>query len=330
MTLVFDWATGEYYDDGTGDSGNTFASGGAVFAPADPRDAPNPNNPGGLSDNEILRRRRELADPTYKMPEHRAGQPTGRTLRDSSGNVITVRQDEFPGESAGIDARMGTVSRDIDGNLIMTPDPVPTRTDGPRTILSPENRTENTDRFADDVRSLLAEERARKGPSEAEALLNKSADRIQAQALGLAASARGGAGAVARAQQMAQSLNQASGAQATQDVAILRGKEEQDRRNRLVSIMQMSGANAGLQDQIEAQYTGYQTSLDQAWVQANSNELIAGNRDAVTRYLGELDYKIRTRTLDIADRTFLEKLEHDPLGTMINIGSGLAMEFRDK
>lgn len=108
-----------------------------------------------------------------------------------------------------------------------------------------------TDAASADVRAFLDEERNRKGSSEAEALLNKTADRIQSQALGLAAGARGGAGARERATNQAISGNAYVGAQATQDLAVLRAKEDQDKRDRLLTIMNLLSANAGRGDVLQ-------------------------------------------------------------------------------
>lgn len=108
-----------------------------------------------------------------------------------------------------------------------------------------------TDQASEDVRSFLDEERNRKGSSEAEALLNKTADRIQSQALGLAAGARGGAGARERATNQAISGNAFVGASATQDLAVLRAKEDQQKRDRLLTIMNLLSANAGRGDVLQ-------------------------------------------------------------------------------
>jgi hypothetical protein len=116
-------------------------------APDDPGNVPNPNNPGGISDNELAKRRRANStaatstaninlnrsntnrtttlaadgsrvaiDPaTAKAPIQtdylgpRSSGP-GSVTRDGSGNVVRVRADNYAGESADIAARMGTVT----------------------------------------------------------------------------------------------------------------------------------------------------------------------------------------------------------------------------
>lgn len=78
-----------------------------VGAPDDPDDAPNPANPGGISNNELQRRQRALQDPTYR-PTFGAGAgldkygnpystaPAGTTVmtrRDSNGRPLNVVAD---------------------------------------------------------------------------------------------------------------------------------------------------------------------------------------------------------------------------------------------
>ena len=110
-------------------------------APDDPGNVPNPNNPGGISDNELVKRQRamdtsstrtanlnRLVDPNagqYVDPEVAArtakapiqsdrlgprSHGVGSTTRDGSGNVVTVRGDRYAGESDDIMSRMGTVT----------------------------------------------------------------------------------------------------------------------------------------------------------------------------------------------------------------------------
>lgn len=94
-----------------------------------------------------------------------------------------------------------------------------------------------------DIRALLNAER-QQGPSEAEALLLKATDRAAARSLGIAAGARGGAGARERAQRQAISANAAAGAQASADVAALRAQEDAARRQRQREIMGLLQGNA--------------------------------------------------------------------------------------
>jgi hypothetical protein len=108
-------------------------------APDDPGNLPNPNNPGGISDNELAKRRRAndasatttaninrnrsdtnaYVDPavaarTAQAPIQNWQAPrsggVGSTTRDGSGNVVRVRGDNYAGESDAITARMGTVT----------------------------------------------------------------------------------------------------------------------------------------------------------------------------------------------------------------------------
>jgi hypothetical protein len=109
-------------------------------APDDPGNVPNPNNPGGISDNELRNRQRAnstnatrtaninrnrsntnaYVDPAYAAATARAPIQTdylgprssgiGSTTRDGSGNVVRVRGDNYAGESEDIASRMGTVT----------------------------------------------------------------------------------------------------------------------------------------------------------------------------------------------------------------------------
>lgn len=106
-----------------------------------------------------------------------------------------------------------------------------------------------------DVQSFINEERARKGPSEGEALMAKATDRIMAQALGVASGARGTAGDKSAAMRQAISGNVALGAETSQNVAELRAKEAADQRNRLLTATQIGGNLAASGDQLGLGYT---------------------------------------------------------------------------
>jgi hypothetical protein len=111
-------------------------SAGPVQAPSDPNDLPNPANPDGMSNNELRRRQMALqrdtglnhqqgpvntapatpaagggpAPSSFYQPAFQArSSGIGSTTRDGSGNVVTVRGDNYLGESDQIAAKMGTV-----------------------------------------------------------------------------------------------------------------------------------------------------------------------------------------------------------------------------
>jgi hypothetical protein len=120
-------------------------------APTDPNDLPNPANPGGMSNNELLRRQLALrsATPTANINQNRVpynapvdqalasraapvstftapafqtrSSGIGSVTRDGSGNPVTVRGDLYSGESAGIESKMGTVAPGPAGTLNFTP-----------------------------------------------------------------------------------------------------------------------------------------------------------------------------------------------------------------
>lgn len=104
-----------------------------------------------------------------------------------------------------------------------------------------------TDALDPDIRSMLDAERAG-GPSEAEALLQKATDRVAARSLGIAAGARGGAGARERARTQAVGANASLGAQAAADLAALRARENAESRQRQANIMQLLQNNAAAGD----------------------------------------------------------------------------------
>lgn len=72
------------------------------------------------------------------------------------------------------------------------------------------------------------------GPSKAEALLKTALEQRTGDALGLAATTRGGPGAVARAQRQARAQNAAGQQRTAADLVALRAQEENDRRQRLL------------------------------------------------------------------------------------------------
>jgi hypothetical protein len=104
-----------------------------------------------------------------------------------------------------------------------------------------------TDALNPDIRSMLDQERAG-GPSEAEALLQTATDRVAARSLGIAAGARGGAGARERARNQAVSANTSLGASANADLAALRARENAESRQRQAAIMATLQNNAAAGD----------------------------------------------------------------------------------
>lgn len=124
-----------------------------------------------------------------------------------------------------------------------------------------------------DVQSFMNEERARKGPSEAEALMAKATDRIMAQALGVASGARGTAGDKSAAMRQALSANTALGAEQTQNVAQLRAQEDATQRNRLLQATQLGGNLSASADQLGLGYTNAGANL-------YSNALQGSNQQA--------------------------------------------------
>lgn len=128
-----------------------------------------------------------------------------------------------------------------------------------------------TDKVAPEILQLLNNER-HQGPSEAEALLDKATDRAAANSLGIAAGARGGAGARERATRLAVTSNVAAGSQASQDVAALRAREDADRRARQAAIVNMYSSNAS---QGDARDLGYYESENN---RLTSENIAEGNR----------------------------------------------------
>ncbi len=135
-----------------------------------------------------------------------------------------------------------------------------------------------SDAISPQIQGLLDAER-RQGPSQAEALLTKATDRIAAQSLGIAAGARGGAGARERAGTVAASTNAAMGAQASSDIAALRAREDADSRARQQGIMALMQNNAEAGDQRDLGYytsdQGRASSADNLHANIASNERIS-------------------------------------------------------
>ncbi len=104
-----------------------------------------------------------------------------------------------------------------------------------------------TDALDPQIQAMLDAER-RGGPSEAEALLKKATDRVAARSLGIAAGARGGAGARERARNQAISGNVSLGATAAADTAALRAREANESKARQAQIMNILQGNAAAGD----------------------------------------------------------------------------------
>lgn len=104
-----------------------------------------------------------------------------------------------------------------------------------------------TDALDPQIQAMLDAER-KGGPSEAEALLKKATDRVAARSLGIAAGARGGAGARERARGQALSANASLGATAAADTAALRAREANESKVRQQAIMALLQGNAAAGD----------------------------------------------------------------------------------
>jgi hypothetical protein len=135
-----------------------------------------------------------------------------------------------------------------------------------------------------DVRAFLDEERNRKGPSEAEALLAKSTDQTMAQMLGFAAGARGGAGARDRARKVGLATGAATAATASQDLAALRAREDQTRRQRILDILGLGSANAGKADTLASDYEDLSSRYGLEGIQSSDR---ASDRASRERVAGE-------------------------------------------
>lgn len=93
-----------------------------------------------------------------------------------------------------------------------------------------------------DVDAFLAQPQ---GPSAAEIQLTQAQDDAMSDALSLARSARGGAGAVNRAMRVAQAENAANQATGARDLALLRAKEEEANRAQILQGLGLKGELAG-------------------------------------------------------------------------------------
>lgn len=297
----------------------------SVQKPYDPNDEPNPANPGGISNNELDRRKAENVRVNDTSGHNAAGYSDYQETRQEAINAGAELNHNIRLSSAGqanngfaaklvpnlaalalgaFNPLLGVAATTANKYLLFDPAdkaneksknaavnapytaPPPRGTTpqgGAGTGVNnvgnydpqaksqelldqangsgPDGPAPRTDAASNDVKVFLDQERNRKQPSEAEALLNKTADRIQAQALGIAAGARGGAAARERATAQAITGNAAVGAQATQDLAVLRAKEDAARHDRLLAIMNLLSANAGRGDLLGSQYATMGTDI---------------------------------------------------------------------
>lgn len=147
-------------------------------------------------------------------------------------------------------------------------------------ILGMADGSRRTDTVNKDVMAYLDAERNQKGPSEAEALLHKIVDRNAAAALGVAATARGGAGARERAQRLAITTNASNAATSTQDLAALRAKEDAARRDRIIQLYNSAGQNAAAGDRTDQGYVNAASNLYGSSIQAQSTADTNASRTA--------------------------------------------------
>lgn len=176
--------------------------------------------------------------------------------------------------------------------------PTPTRPDSYR-----------SDAITNDIRALLDAER-RSGPSEAEALMLKATDRAAANALGIAAGARGGAGARERATRQAIFSNAANASTASADVAALRAREDAERRQRQQAIMGLLQGNAIAGDTRDLGYY-------------ESDNTRGAARDNIMAQIRE-DARQFDLTRSDNNMSEFEKFKNDPVGWLFERGVGIA------
>lgn len=146
-------------------------------------------------------------------------------------------------------------------------------------------RTDNVD---NDLRAFLAAQK-QEGPSAAEALMTKATDRIAAESLGIAASARGGAAARERATRGAQSANVARSAEASSNIAALRAQEEDARRNRQQAILSLISGNAAAGDARDLGYYESDNNRGASHDNVMANIIAENNRWQASQAPGFLD-----------------------------------------
>jgi hypothetical protein len=139
---------------------------------------------------------------------------------------------------------------------------------GPRAQTGVANSAANFNPMAaEGLLGELASFRERpEGPSKAELLLKQAQDDGLSDTLALARSGRGGAGAAARAMNVAVAENAATQQGNARDMSLLRAEEEQQFRNQLLSSLGISGNISGNADSARLGALGIQgdmaTSLD--------------------------------------------------------------------
>ncbi len=164
-----------------------------------------------------------------------------------------------------------------------------------------------TDALDPQIQAMLDAER-KGGPSEAEALLKKATDRVAARSLGIAAGARGGAGARERARNVAMSTNASLGATAAADTAALRAREANESKVRQQAIMSLLQGNAAAGDVRDLGYE--QAASGERSAQYNVNA--ADSRAAADRQL----------TRDQFNAQQQPGLLDDPLSALFNYFTG--------
>lgn len=158
------------------------------------------------------------------------------------------------------------------------------------------------------------------GPSQAEALYKTMLDQRVGDALALGASARGGPGAVARAQRQARAQNSAQQQRASNELAALRAQEEQARRQRLLegytsernrysqertqrTVADITAETADLNRQLEAA-----TAAGDKVAEQLLRDKINANNYQVADLGGWWDYETNRQKLNALEPSTLEKL----------------------
>lgn len=267
-----------------------------VQKPYDPNDQPNPNNPGGLSNNALKLRQLQNAqvaatDPARVRPEVRDNFSWDEAQGNAPGTAAAAGFGRGAGSTRGLPASPAEAG--VAPPQQVTQDPgagVPSSVGGPPPMATLD-RTQYDEAAAglQQARSDFYDQLTRLSgvdPFGNQAFLQKATDRAVSQAAGTAAMARGGAAAIAGAQRQAAGIQSQLAARGTQEVA------EQGRRDAVQAAGMRIETVKGIGD-VSQQLASNEIALaDQATKVAEQN---------LRAYLGG-------RELDQAERDSLRRL----------------------
>lgn len=280
--------------------------GGAAQTPSmvvAPGSRPNPNNPGGISDNELATQRanqlradqQRLSSVAYGTPQSAGGTATQYQVTQSNIGTrnMTTGQRNAPATVTPVSAGgpgHGVAPPQTPGNLGPQGASSGSASQrlGPPPVMSSFDRS-GYDRSLEDLNlsreTFLSELDRLSGvdPFGNQAFLQKATDRAVAQASGTAAMARGGAAAQAGANRTAQGIQAQATARGTQEMEQVRSRDEvaagQLRATNAQGLAGLSTQRAGLEVEVAAKQAETLTNNLNSWIQYSGITLPLEQRD---------------------------------------------------